>query len=119
MQYAASCVRGGVPIGAAGAPQAAKTPLDLPDVGDAGLVTLSEGAIFQGRYRVVRGIKTGGMGAVYEVVHIETRRRRALKVMLPSLFADADMRARFKLEATVTADVDSEYIVETFDAGVD
>jgi serine/threonine-protein kinase len=59
------------------------------------------------------------MGAVYEVIHLETQRRRALKVMLPGIVADPDLRARFKLEATVTANVESEHIVETFDAGVE
>ena len=40
--------------------------------------------------------------------------------MLPSTRrATAELRARFKLEATVTADIESEHIVETFDAGVD
>jgi eukaryotic-like serine/threonine-protein kinase len=80
---------------------------------------LPEGGIFQGRYQIVRCIKAGGMGAVYEVIHLETRRRRALKVMLPSMVASPEMRARFKLEATVAADIESEHIVETFDAGVD
>jgi serine/threonine-protein kinase len=59
------------------------------------------------------------MGAVYEVVHEATRRRRALKVMLPDLVHDKELRARFELEARVTADVESDHIVETFDAGVD
>lgn len=80
---------------------------------------LPAGGIFHGRYEVVRCIKAGGMGAVYEVIHLETRRRRALKVMLPSVVADPGLRARFRLEATVAAEVESEHIVETFDAGVD
>jgi eukaryotic-like serine/threonine-protein kinase len=83
------------------------------------LTQLATGARFHGRYEVVRCIKTGGMGAVYEVIHAETRRRAALKVMLPSIVANADMRARFKLEMTVAADVESEHIVEIYDAGVD
>ncbi|MFO0549550.1 MAG: serine/threonine-protein kinase [Polyangiaceae bacterium] len=80
---------------------------------------LSPGTVFANRYEVVRRLSQGGMGAVYEVVHIETRRRRALKVMLPELAIDADMRARFKREAIITADIRSKNIVETFDAGVD
>ena len=80
---------------------------------------LGDGARFQGRYQVVRCLRAGGMGAVYEVVHVETKRRRALKVMLPGLLSDPDLRARFRQEATVTADIESEHIVETFDAGVD
>lgn len=83
------------------------------------LTQLATGARFHGRYEVVRCIKTGGMGAVYEVIHAETRRRAALKVMLPSVVANPDMRARFKLEMTVAADVESEHIVEIYDAGVD
>jgi serine/threonine-protein kinase len=86
---------------------------------DASVLTLAEGSSFQGRYTIGRCIKVGGMGAVYEVTHIETRRRRALKVMLPSLIRDPDLRARFKLEATVTAEIESHHVVETFDAGID
>jgi hypothetical protein len=49
------------------------------------LISLTEGSVFAGRYRIVRSIAQGGMGAVYEVVHTETQRRRALKVMLPRM----------------------------------
>ena len=80
---------------------------------------LAVGATFHGRYQIVRRIKAGGMGAVYEVIHLETRRRRALKVMLPSVVADPELRDRFKQEATIAADIISDHIVETFDAGID
>ena len=81
--------------------------------------TLPPDTVFRGRYRVVRAIKAGGMGAVYEVVDETTNARRALKVMLPSLVADADLRARFALEAKITGDIESDHIVRVFDAGVD
>jgi serine/threonine-protein kinase len=80
---------------------------------------LSPGQIFHARYEIVRCLKAGGMGAVYECIHLQTRKRRALKVMLPQMLADAGMRSRFELEARVTAEIESEHIVETFDAGVD
>jgi len=83
------------------------------------VTSLVQGSIFAGRYRVVRCIAHGGMGAVYEVVHIETERRRALKVMLPSMVQSQDMQSRFRLEARVTANVESEFIVDVADAGVD
>jgi serine/threonine-protein kinase len=83
------------------------------------LEDLQPGKIFHGRYEIVRCIRAGGMGAVYEVVHLETRRHRALKVMLPSIVRDESMRNRFRMEAQITADVESDHIVETFDAGVD
>jgi eukaryotic-like serine/threonine-protein kinase len=80
---------------------------------------LRAGAVFHGRYEVLRCIRAGGMGAVYEVLDRDTRRRRALKTMLPRLTADAESRARFELEAHVTAEVDSAHLVEVLDAGVD
>ena len=80
---------------------------------------LGAGVLFHDRYEVVRCIGAGGMGAVYEVVDRSTRRRRVLKAMLPALLTDPDMRQRFRLEATVTADIESEHIVEVFDAGFD
>lgn len=80
---------------------------------------LEEGSVFAGRYLVVRAIAKGGMGAVYEVVHIETERRRALKVMLPHIVSSDELRQRFRQEARVAAKVESAYIVDVFDAGVD
>jgi serine/threonine-protein kinase len=80
---------------------------------------LAAGQVFHGRYEIVRCLRAGGMGAVYECIHLKTRKHRALKVMLPQILADAAMRDRFELEARVTADIESEHIVETFDAGVD
>jgi eukaryotic-like serine/threonine-protein kinase len=82
-------------------------------------LALQEGSIFADRYRVVRRIATGGMGAVYEVVHRETERHRALKVMLPHIVQSPEHRERFKREAKVAAYIKSEYIVDVFDAGID
>ncbi len=86
---------------------------------NADIAALATGALFHGAYEVVRCIKAGGMGAVYEVLQKNTERRRALKVMLPSLVSDPEMRQRFELEAKVAAGIESEHIVETLDAGVD
>ncbi len=80
---------------------------------------LRVGHTFHDRYEVVGCISSGGMGAVYEVVHLETRRHCALKVMLPSLLADPELRARFQLETKVASNIESEHIVQVLDAGVD
>ncbi|MEQ9323562.1 MAG: serine/threonine-protein kinase, partial [Polyangiaceae bacterium] len=80
---------------------------------------LDPGRTFNGRYEVVRCINAGGMGAVYEVLHIQTQRARALKVMLPSLVDSESARARFKLEATVVAGIESDHIAEVIDADID
>src|SRR5580658_6175012 len=81
--------------------------------------SLDPNAVFAGRYRIVRCMAAGGMGAVYEVVHLETERRRALKVMHAHFVQSQELRDRFKLEAKVAAQIDSEFIVDVFDAGVD
>ncbi|WP_437644238.1 serine/threonine-protein kinase [Sorangium sp. So ce362] len=82
-------------------------------------VILAEGTVFARRYHVVRLIAAGAMGAVHEVVHLETERRRALKVMHPHLFQSGEMRERFKREARIAGKVESEHIVDVSDAGVD
>jgi serine/threonine protein kinase len=83
------------------------------------VIALQPGASFHERYRVVRRLKAGGMGAVYEVVDERTKSPRALKIMLPSVLADADLRARFALEATVTGNIASDHLVRVSDAGID
>ena len=82
-------------------------------------VDLAAGSIFASRYRILRRLASGGMGAVYEALHLETRRRRALKVMLPELFSKPELRDRFRREAHVTSSVKSEFLVDVFDAGLD
>lgn len=82
-------------------------------------LTLQQGDIFHGRYRIERAIRAGGMGAVYEVFDMTTDTPRALKVMLPDAEEDADLRARFEREARITGKIQSEYLVRVSDAGVD
>jgi serine/threonine-protein kinase len=80
---------------------------------------LQDGSIFAGRFRVVGRIAVGGMGVVYEVVHLDTERRRALKVMHPHVLHSDELRERFKLEAKVAARIRSEFVVDVVDASVD
>ncbi len=83
------------------------------------MMALRPGTVFAKSYEIVRPISAGGMGIVYEVIHLGTKRHRALKVMLAHIVADPVMRARFALEAVVTAEVESEHLTEVFDAGID
>jgi serine/threonine-protein kinase len=80
---------------------------------------LTVGSTFAARYRVVRHIAAGGMGDVYEAVHLETDRPCALKIMLPYILVSDTMRERFRREARVTASIRSDHIVAVFDAGID
>lgn len=83
------------------------------------LSMLDANYMFAGRYRIVRRLASGGMGAVYEAQHLETGRACALKVMLAHVAENASSRERFRLEARAAAMVSSAHVVEVLDAGVD
>src|SRR5580692_2233456 len=68
-----------------------------------------------GRYRPIRIIGRGGMGVVYEVEHIHTGQRLALKVLTRQPGASVE---RFKREARATSRIQSDHIVRITDADV-
>jgi len=80
---------------------------------------LAIGAVFGERYKVIQRIAAGGMGAVYEVEHLGTERRRALKIIHPHLVASDELRQRFQQEAKVAGQIKSKYVVDVFDTGID
>ncbi|HRI65154.1 MAG TPA: serine/threonine-protein kinase [Polyangium sp.] len=77
------------------------------------------GAILGGDFRIERQLGAGGMGAVYVAEQISTGRRRALKLMHPSLVSDVKLRERFEQEARVGARIPSDHVVQVIAAGVD
>jgi hypothetical protein len=78
--------------------------------------SLAVGDVFEGRYRVVRALGQGGMGAVYEVERAHDGRRLALKVMTRELSARA--AARLAREAEIGARVRHDNLVAIVDVGV-
>jgi len=70
-----------------------------------------------GKYQVVRLLGEGGMGAVYEGLHIAIGKKVAIKVMSPALAADPDARARFLREAQLTSRVRHPHAVDVTDVG--
>lgn len=75
------------------------------------------GQILMGKLRVVRLLGEGGMGAVYEVEHLITKHRRALKVLHGEFAKSPEAVARFVREAGVAGTLRSQFVVETYDAG--
>ena len=75
--------------------------------------------LFAGRYRIIRHVADGGMGAVYEAEHTATEARVALKLLWPHIVQLASARERFELEARIAARVNDEHIVKVLDAGFD
>ncbi|MFO0552733.1 MAG: serine/threonine-protein kinase [Polyangiaceae bacterium] len=78
----------------------------------------SAGTVFTDRYRVERVIKSGGMGTVYEVTHLATGRRLALKTMRAEAIGDPKLVKRFVEEAQISGRIESRHVVSITDAGV-
>jgi serine/threonine-protein kinase len=75
------------------------------------------GTRIDGRYDVVSVLGEGGMGRIYEVRHAALARSFAMKVLRPELAQDADLAARFILEAKATASVKHPNVVQITDFG--
>jgi serine/threonine protein kinase len=69
------------------------------------------------KFFVRRVIGVGGMGVVYEVEHVVTKKCGALKLLHASLAAQPRTVERFVREASAAARIRSPHIVETYDAG--
>jgi hypothetical protein len=68
-------------------------------------------------YRVERRLGSGGMGAVYQATQLSLDRVVALKVLSPTLSADAGFRERFRREAMLQAALEHPNIVPVYEAG--
>ena len=75
------------------------------------------GQVLLGKLQVVRRIGGGGMGEVYEVEHLLTRHRRALKIVRAELAKERRFIERFLREASIAGRLGTPYVAETFDAG--
>jgi serine/threonine-protein kinase len=78
---------------------------------------LSTGEIIDGKYRTLRLIGEGGMGAVYEAENIRIHRKVAIKVLHAGVAETAEAVQRFEREAQAAGRIGSEHIVEVLDLG--
>jgi serine/threonine-protein kinase len=69
-----------------------------------------------GRYRPIKKLGEGSMGFVFEVEHVTTGDRLALKVMRTPTTPLPGVVERFKREARTAAKIKSEHIVRVIDA---
>ncbi|MFC4497501.1 Stk1 family PASTA domain-containing Ser/Thr kinase [Streptomyces ovatisporus] len=77
------------------------------------------GQVLDGRYRVESRVAVGGMATVYRAVDLRLDRELALKVMHPSLAADAAFVDRFIREARSVARLAHPNVVGVYDQGAD
>ncbi len=76
------------------------------------------GSVIAGTYRIDEIIGRGAIGAVFGGMHLRLERRVAIKFVDPTLVDDPEIRARFKREAKIAAQIGSSHAVEVFDYGV-
>lgn len=80
-------------------------------------MTFKAGDTIDGKYRIVRLLGEGGMGAVYEGENTRINRRVAIKVLHASVAAKEHVVRRFEQEARAAGLIGSEHIVEVLDLG--
>ncbi len=72
------------------------------------------GRVLGGRYRLVRRLGEGGMGAVYEALQLDLQRKVAVKVLHPSATNPEGLQ-RFQREARSAAALRNTHIVQVTD----
>ena len=76
--------------------------------------------VIDGKYQLLRQLGEGGMGAVYEARHKGTGRKVAVKVIAgASLSKNPEVVSRFQREAMASGAIESQYIAQILDTGVD
>ena len=78
---------------------------------------LEPGTVIANRYKLLRLVATGGMGAVYEGEHTGVGRRVAIKVLQTQYASNAAVLGRFVAEARAAAAIGHENIVDILDIG--
>lgn len=78
---------------------------------------LPEGLEIGNRYRVVRLLGQGGMGAVYQVWDHELERDAALKLIRPEFGEHPEVVARFKREIQLSSKVTHPNVLRVYDLG--
>src|SRR5579884_3739872 len=77
------------------------------------------GQVLGGKYKIVRLLGEGGMGAVYEGEQQlgTTRRKVAVKTLHPHLSRDTKIKARFEREVGTVAELEHPNTIQVYDFG--
>jgi eukaryotic-like serine/threonine-protein kinase len=75
------------------------------------------GKVLSDRYRIVRKIGEGGMGAVYQAEHALIEKKIALKILFQDLTRRPDLIARFLQEAKSASRIGHENVIDISDFG--
>jgi eukaryotic-like serine/threonine-protein kinase len=80
-------------------------------------VTVTEGDILAGKYRIDRVLGVGGMGVVVAAHHLRLDERVAIKFLLPEGATSGESVARFEREARAAVKIKSEHVARVSDVG--
>ena len=75
------------------------------------------GSIVADKYRILKKLGEGGMGAVYLAEHVKMGRKTAIKVISRALAEDPDAIARFNREAANAAKISHPNVCAVYDFG--
>jgi eukaryotic-like serine/threonine-protein kinase len=75
------------------------------------------GELIENKYRIIKIIGEGGMGAVYEGENVRINRRVAIKVLHAGLTANEEVAQRFEREAQAAGRIGNDHILEVIDLG--
>ena len=75
------------------------------------------GTVVSERYRIIRKVGEGGMGAVYQAEHALIEKRVALKILFQDLTRRPDLVARFLQEAKSASRIGQENVIDISDFG--
>lgn len=81
-------------------------------------VTLQIGTVVADRFRLLRPLGQGGMGALWVAHHTGLDIPCVLKFILGDAANNPEMRARFEREAKAAAQIRSPHVVQTLDHGI-
>jgi serine/threonine-protein kinase len=80
-------------------------------------MSLEVGQLLDNKYRIVKMIGEGGMGAVFEGENVRINRRVAIKVLHAAFAGNRDVMQRFEREAQAAGRIGNDHILEVLDLG--
>jgi serine/threonine-protein kinase len=80
-------------------------------------MSLETGQLIEAKYRIVRLLGEGGMGAVYEGENVRINRRVAIKVLHAGYTENKEVTQRFEREAQAAGRIGNDHILEVLDLG--
>src|ERR1700754_1219381 len=81
-------------------------------------MSLEVGQLVDNKYRIIRMIGEGGMGAVFEGENVRINRRVAIKILHAAFTGNAEGMQRFEREAQAAGRIGNDHILEVLDLGI-